>query len=274
LFAFDGWSKVAWLRTVLIKECQVVTLGEYAVTELQKRQLRPRSISSYLETVRNLGLWDTPVEELSVQFLFQKLLTIINVNSRRKHTIALKSILKAYPWTSELRIPKPRHKLYELPGELELRIAIWQSPYRVQGLLMMYAGLRPSEAAAVQSYDVQGRILTVNKQRHEKTGQLSEAKTVGDVVLPQWLADEVKDMPKRLVLPAALRESIKYYGQKVGLHITPGLLRHWYATKLVENRINPEIARQQLRHSDIKTTLNFYVQVRQSDIAKVIDDLF
>lgn len=252
----------------------MVTLGEYAVTELQKRQLRPRSISSYLETVRNLGLWDTPVEELSVQFLFQKLLTIINVNSRRKHTIALKSILKAYPWTSELRIPKPRHKLYELPGELELRIAIWQSPYRVQGLLMMYAGLRPSEAAAVQSYDVQGRILTVNKQRHEKTGQLSEAKTVGDVVLPQWLADEVKDMPKRLVLPAALRESIKYYGQKVGLHITPGLLRHWYATKLVENRINPEIARQQLRHSDIKTTLNFYVQVRQSDIAKVIDDLF
>ncbi len=54
----------------------------------------------------------------------------------------------------------------------------------------------------------------------------------------------------------------------------PHLLRHNYATMLVRKRVNPEIARQQLRHSDLKTTLGYYAQVDKQDIDEAVERLF
>jgi integrase len=44
------------------------------------------------------------------------------------------------------------------------------------------------------------------------------------------------------------------------------MLRHWFATDMIQRGINPEIARRQLRHKNIETTMKIYVQVNNSDL--------
>jgi integrase len=47
--------------------------------------------------------------------------------------------------------------------------------------------------------------------------------------------------------------------------LQPHGLRHWYATYLVRNVPNVEIARRQLRHANLATTLQTYVQITAED---------
>jgi integrase len=51
-----------------------------------------------------------------------------------------------------------------------------------------------------------------------------------------------------------------------GKHINPHMLRHWFATDMIKRGVNPEIARRQLRHKNIETTMKIYVQVNDLDL--------
>lgn len=249
------------------------TVGSYATTALATRLVRKSTLDSYLQTLRLLGLWHLPMEALTLQSVHTRLLEVTNTNTRRKYTVALRSVFRDLPWAKELKIPKASPRVYDLPDEDTLRFALMLTPYEIQGLLMMYAGLRCGEACAIGPNDVRGNILKVHKQRY-KDGTLVQAKTVGEVVIPRWLADRVRNMEQRIITPGAVRESFRRNGKKVGIDLSPHLFRHWYATMMVNKRINPEIARQQLRHADLKTTLGFYAQVKKSDIEDVVTDLF
>jgi integrase len=48
------------------------------------------------------------------------------------------------------------------------------------------------------------------------------------------------------------------------------MLRHWFATDMIQRGINPEIARRQLRHKNIETTMKIYVQVNSKDLEKAV----
>jgi integrase len=52
------------------------------------------------------------------------------------------------------------------------------------------------------------------------------------------------------------------------------MLRRWYATMMANRRIDPEIARRQMRHAGLETTLGYYAQVSKADIDEVVTDLF
>lgn len=249
------------------------SIGDFATVTLCNRLLRQSTLDSYLQTLRLLGLWDEPLDNLSLQLCYSRLIQVPNVNTRRKYTVALRSILKDFEWSSQLRIPKASPRVYDLPDEDTLRFTLMLTPFELQGLLMMYAGLRCGEACAVKRSDVRGNVLKVHHQRYE-SGNLVQAKTTGEVVIPRWLADRVLTMDERIITPGMVRESLRRYGLKTGIHLSPHMLRHWYATMLVNRRINPEIARRQMRHADLKTTLGYYAQVQKSDIDDVVTDLF
>lgn len=253
----------------------MTTVGEYTLQILASRQLRKTTVVSYLKTIQQLDLMETPLEDVTLQFLFEKLLAITSTNTRRKHIVALRSIFRDYPWASQLKIPKSVPRVYNLPDEEILRFTLMLCPYELQGLLMMYAGLRCSEACAVGPGDVRDNVLAVFSAMQDD-GSITQAKTVGYVIIPRWLAERVArmDREKRPITPGAVRESFRRYGLKTGIHLNPHMLRHWYATQLVKKRINPEIARRQMRHSDLKTTLGYYAQISKEDIEEVIDDLF
>jgi len=249
------------------------TIGSFTSVTLRSRLLRQSTAASYLQSVRHLGLSEVPMERLSLGLLWEALETVPNRNTRRKHVIALRSIFRAEPWIKELRIPKSTARVYDLPDEDSIRFALMLSPYELQGLLMMYGGLRVAEACAVSPKALSGNVLNVHKQMDE-SGRILTSKTVGDVVLPSWLCERVQGMKPFTSTPGAVRESMRRNGAKVGIVLGPHMLRHRYATEMVSRRVNPEIARQQLRHSDLKTTLGYYAQVSKDDIDGVVKDLF
>lgn len=248
------------------------TIGDFVSAELSTRLLRQSTLQSYIQTIRLLKIWDEPLESVSLQTLYERLLSISNINTRRKTAIALRSIFKDQPWIKQIRIPQSSPRIYHLPDEQTLRFALVLCPYELHGLLMMYAGLRCGEACAISARDLRGNVLKVYRQKYED-GTIVQAKTVGEVVIPQWLAARLL-APGPDCRPGAVRESLRRYGKKVGIDLTPHMLRHWYATMMVNRRINPEIARRQMRHSDLKTTLNYYAQVAKADIDQVVKDLF
>lgn len=250
------------------------TVKEFATATLRDRLIRESTLRSYMQSLWLLKLDDVPMGDVTLSLLYRSLLEITNMNTRRKHTVVLRSVFRdVVPNLKELKIPKASAKVYHLPTEGELRFVLMMSPMEFQGLLMMYAGLRVGEACAITPKDIQGNILTVHKQRDEN-GHITLSKTQGEVVVPEWLAERIRTTEPRIVTPGSVRESLRRYSNKTGITVMCHMLRHWYCTEMVNHRINPEIARRQMRHSDLKTTLGYYAQVQKSDVDDIVTELF
>jgi len=177
---------------------------------------------------------------------------------------------------NELPILQGIAKQYDFPTQEELHQIIDRSKYRRILYLCMYAGLRVGEACAVIPSQLEGNMLTVDRAFSQDGLHLGSPKTYGKVMIPDWLADEVRamteedhwkiGMPSQLVSWACGNLSKRGSSKR----INPHMLRHWFATDMIRRGINPEIARRQLRHKNIETTMKIYVQVKDQDLELAI----
>jgi len=107
---------------------------------------------------------------------------------------------------------------------------------------------------------------------------LGSPKTYGKVLLPEWLADEVRNMrpedfwhigmTTKLVSGSIykLSRNKKWRAQTGGIGVNPHMLRHFYATEMIRRGVNPEIVRRQMRHKNLSTTLKIYTQIRTEEL--------
>jgi integrase len=136
----------------------------------------------------------------------------------------------------------------------------------------MYAGLRVGEACAVIPSQLEGNYLTVDRALSQDGKHLGSPKTYGKVLIPEWLADEVRVMEKEEYWQLGMPTQLVSWAcgnlskRRSKKHINPHMLRHWFATDMIQRGINPEIARRQLRHKNIETTMKIYVQVNNLDL--------
>lgn len=238
-----------------------------------ERGLRQSTVLSYERLLGRLGLLDCDLTQVSQSEALDALWTIDNPNTRRAAVIAVRSV---FGWS--IKIPRGIPRRYELPDEDTLRLALMTTPHEPRGLLMMYAGLRVGEACAITLVDVSGDRLRVDKQVQQlhRTGKptttrVGPGKTgVADVVIPHWLTSVVLSIETR-AKPDAVRESLRRAGQRVGIRLNPHLLRHWYATTLLERGVPLSVVAEQMRHSDPAVTLRTY---SQSKASKSIHDTF
>jgi integrase len=136
---------------------------------------------------------------------------------------------------------------------------------------MAFAGLRVGEAAAITRRDVHGDRLTVDKQISELSRQVAPVKSAeASIIIPVWLAERL-DSVTDTAQPASIRESLRRAGHKVGIHLSPHQLRHWYATTLLSRGVPLITVSRQMRHSDVSVTLRTYAQ---ADDARSIHDAF
>lgn len=156
---------------------------------------------------------------------------------------------------------------YDLPDGETIAFAA-KGEHGIYVLLMAYAGLRIGEACACDHSWLEGNALVVKGNmgedrviRRTKTGK------VGRVVLPDWLVQEVLDADFTYPNPKALRKWCSRRG------ITPHSLRHFYATLIVRETQNIELARRQLRHSKIETTLGVYLEVEAGDAERLVSSI-
>lgn len=237
----------------------MITIDHSTVEDRLMQQVDDYTRQHYLSYLRRLDL-DGHHEIADIR---KRLSRVRNVNSRRAITIALRSMfpeLKPY-----LKIEDSVAKVYDLtrvPTDLP------RDARHVPMLLMMYGGLRIGEAVCIGSEDVVGNVLRVTRSR-QNNGIERKSKTLGNVVLPSWLSQLVQNYAGTQVLPNSY-----YKWMKRNYAINPHALRHWYATKLIQSGVSPEIARRQLRHSNLNITLQVYAQVATLDISNDVERIF
>lgn len=235
-----------------------------------ERGLRQSTVYGYERLLRRMGLLDLPYASVTQEDALEALWTIDAPNVRRSAVVALRSV---FGWS--IRIPKAIPKRYDLPSEDSLRFALMFSKYETRGFLMMYAGCRIGEACAVTPADRNGDRLTIAKQvleLHRKgsatTWRVAPVKSSeAAIVIPHWLGTYVDALGEN-DRPGAVRESLRRAGHKVGIDLTPHMLRHWYATTMLERGVPLSLVSRQMRHSDVATTLRTYSQSSPNDIHK------
>ena len=256
-------------------------VNEYAQKVISERQYKYQTRQSYVKGIKAIGIWDMEVASLSPQLFYEKLDSIPNLNTRRSITIVCKSVFKDLGICKDLKIIDGIPRTYDLPSQNDLHRLIDRSiKYRNYLYLCMYAGLRVGEACAITPKSVikEGHSfwLSVDKAWSQDGKNLGTPKTIGKVMIPKWLADQVlamtddeiwkKGMPTQLISWACCNLSKK--GEKI--HINPHMLRHWFATDMIRRQVPVHIVMRQMRHKNINTTMKIYAQVHNSDFVDAL----
>jgi integrase len=209
-----------------------------------------------------------------------------NHNSRRRLYITARSVFKDINKCQDLPVLESISRIYQFPPQEHLEFLINKSKYRLQLLLCMYGGLRVGEACAVTPAKLQGNYLTVDEAFSQDGLHLGSPKTFGKVLLPEWLADEVRNMTADQIwklgmttkkVSGSIYKISRFKEAKLltgGIGINPHMLRHWYATDMIKRGINPEIVRRQMRHKKIETTMKVYAQVNSKDLEESVPERF
>jgi len=251
-------------------------VSEYAQNVIDNRPLKYGTRQSYTKIIKSLGIWETEISDLNCALIFDKVDQMRSHNVKKNVYICLRSVFKDLGIFNELPILQGIAKQYDFPTQEELHQIIDRSKYRRILYLCMYAGLRVGEACVVIPSQLEGNMLTVDRAISQDGLHLGSPKTYGKVMIPDWLADEVRamteeehwkiGMPSQLVSWACGNLSKRGASKKVNPH----MLRHWFATDMIKRGINPEIARRQLRHKNIETTMKIYVQVNDQDLEMAV----
>ena len=199
-------------------------------------------------------------------------------STRKRLFITARSIFKDLGLCQDLPNLEAEGKVYDIPTQEELEWLIERSKYRLQLLLCMFGGLRLGEACAVTPYKLTGDQLDVNLAYSQDGLYLGSPKTYGKILLPHWLAEEIRAMKPdqywklgkttKLVSHSTykLSRGVKFQKMMGGKTVNPHMLRHWYATDMIRRGVNPEVVRRQMRHKNVSVTLKIYTQVRSEEI--------
>ena len=247
-------------------------VSEYATNVINNRPLKYGTRQSYFKIIKSLGIWDLALADLNCAIVYDKVDQMKSHNVKKNIYICLRSVFKDLGIFNDLPILQGIAKQYDFPTQEELHEIIERSKYRRILYLCMYAGLRIGEACAVIPSQLEGNYLTVDRAFSQDGKHLGSPKTYGKVLIPEWLADEIRAMKKdeywQLGMPTQLVSWAcgNLSKRRSKKHINPHMLRHWFATDMIQRGINPEIARRQLRHKNIETTMKIYVQVNNLDL--------
>jgi integrase len=226
--------------------------------------LDPMTVKKYESILRTYGV----TEATTWPEVLPRVNRIANPNTRRSVIIVLRRVLGAEGAPS---VPNAVRRVYDLPDESGLAEAA-TGPYFHLVMVMAYAGLRIGEACALQPADVKsnGALCWIDVARaKDNSGAVKRPKSgFGRVVIPRWLYDLLMDVEE---WPDVLPNSVYKWCHRRG--IQPHGLRHHYATYLVRTTNNVELARRQLRHANLATTLGVYVEVKAMDELAVIAGL-
>ena len=175
--------------------------------------------------------------------------------------------------------------VYFKRADIQRIIAAAKEPYRTIFVVASVTGLRAGEifGLTVDDVDFDRMLIRPRKQADDRTRVLRELKTKKSrtpipitehtaTVLRNYLKSRWKPNPQNLlftnrngrpckranVVKFGLRPVLKKLGlptHRAGLHA----FRHGLGTALADAGVSPAVVQRTLRHTDLKTTLRFYV---------------
>ena len=213
---------------------------------------------------------------------------------------------------NKLKAPQtapPAEQRRALTEEERQRVMEFEHKTQPSAMLMMLSGLRRGEATALQWNDIDfvNNKISVTKSYNFKTKEFKTPKNGKSrvVSVPQMLIDYLATLPR--VSPFVLTNSSggmmtednwkRYYRSymldmnlhygfndtisKFSMHqppmviniFTPHELRHTFCTIMYEAGVDALTAKEQLGHSDIKTTLSIYTHLSAQHKEKQVNKL-
>ena len=212
-----------------------------------------------------------------------------------------------------VKIPKAAKTSERRALTLEERKWVEEMPHRAQlpAMLMMYSGLRKGEVTALlwSDIDFNNHTITVSKSYDFKQGRIKEPKTASGVrvvTVPGKLIDYLKTQPKKGIYVVTTKSgrmmtlnawkslwesymlelSFRYgkttekrerhdpRGQIMSIEpFTMHSLRHTFCTIMYEAGIDVLTAKEQMGHSDVKTTLSIYTHLDKKYKKKNVDKM-
>ena len=134
----------------------------------------------------------------------------------------------------------------------------------------MFGGLRVGEACAVTPEKLSGDYLDVNQAYSQDGLHLGIPKTYGKILIPHWLAEEVRNMkPDQLWSLGKTTKLVSHSCYKLsrrekfknltgGKTVNSHMLRHWYATDMIRRGVNPEVVRNDRKYFPLDYTVEKY----------------
>jgi integrase len=255
-----------------------VKVSEYASEVINSRTYKYQTRLTYLKDLKRLGIWDLDISEINSALIRDMVEKVTTQSTRKRLFITARSVFKDLGICQDLPNLEAEGKIYDIPTQDQLEWLIDRSKYRLQLLLCMFGGLRVGEACAVTPEKLSGDYLDVNQAYSQDGLNLGSPKTYGKILLPHWLAEEVRNMtPDQLWSLGKTTKLVSHSCYKLsrgekfkklsgGKTVNPHMLRHWYATDMIRRGVNPEVVRRQMRHKNVSVTLKIYTQVRSEEI--------
>ena len=253
-------------------------VSEYATEVINTRPYKYQTRQTFFKDLKRLGIWDLDVDQVNSALIKDVVEQLTTQSTRKRLYITARSIFRDLNKCQDLPNLEAEGKIYDIPPQEQLEWLIDRSKYRLQLLLCMFGGLRVGEACAVTPEKLSGDYLDVNQAYSQDGLHLGSPKTYGKILLPHWLAEEVKNMqPEQLWSLGRTTKLVSHSCYKLsrgekfknlsgGKTVNPHMLRHWYATDMIRRGVNPEVVRRQMRHKNVSVTLKIYTQVRSEEI--------
>ena len=253
-------------------------VSEYATEVINTRPYKYQTRQTFFKDLKRLGIWDLEVEQVNSALIRDVVEQLTTQSTRKRLYITARSIFRDLGKCQDLPNLEAEGKIYDIPPQEQLEWLIDRSKYRLQLLLCMFGGLRVGEACAVTPEKLSGDYLDVNQAYSQDGLHLGSPKTYGKILLPHWLAEEVKNMqPEQLWSLGRTTKLVSHSCYKLsrgekfknlsgGKTVNPHMLRHWYATDMIRRGVNPEVVRRQMRHKNVSVTLKIYTQVRSEEV--------
>ena len=270
------------------------TLGSYNIAKIRLYELQA--------AFDNLSMLNpTTCKPTAKRTLLEYKRSVQNVFRYAKNNRAIE-----FDPAEELTVSKtaPKEERRALDREEQQRVLTFEHEAQLPALLMMYAGLRRGEAAALQwsDIDLKNKTITINKSFDFKSNKIKQPKTnagVRTVSMPDILCDYLKVKKSSGYVVSrngkplnehAWRNLLDKYICDMNASVTGvskfsknrviainmftwHCLRHTYASILYDADVDVLTAQKLLGHADVKTTLGIYTHLSKEKEAHNIEKL-
>ena len=172
------------------------------------------------------------------------------------------------------RSPHPLPSVLSGSEVRELLAHFSSHKYRVIAMALYGAGLRVSEACRLRTRDIDSRrmLIHVREAKYNKDRFVTLSKRFLDALRVYWRVERPPDylFPGKTmsgyVAAESVRKAVGLAARDAGIkkRVTPHLLRHCFATHLLETGTDIEIIRALLGHKDIRTTTLYSKATRRA----------
>jgi len=219
-------------------------------TELDERDVRRFLLHLVLE--RKVGAATQKMHVAGIKFLYE-------------HTLGRPEVVAGIPW------PKVRQKLPDILSGTEvdkLLESLESTTYRAIVMTAYAVGLRVSEVCRLETGDIDPKRKVIHI-RHGKGGRdryVPLPERVHFTLREYWKAERPKGPQLfpgreagRCVSHAAVRANLKAAAEKARItkRVTPHVMRHSFATHLLELGTDIRVIQMLLGHRSIRTTLRY-----------------